>query len=141
LLSVFSVLNFKIVTIHLFIYSSFQNCRQLVFCCDAYFLFFLSIQMNVEKLMKMAGSVRTGGKGTVRRYILSIIFFHVIVVFLKYLILLSTIHWCTTSRSILLQFSIASTIPIDSLPLFIHLVNFSFYLAKSLLWGVPNWIL
>ncbi|KAL0380636.1 UNVERIFIED_CONTAM: Nascent polypeptide-associated complex subunit beta [Sesamum angustifolium] len=25
------------------------------------------IQMNVEKLMKMAGSVRTGGKGTMRR--------------------------------------------------------------------------
>jgi len=25
--------------------------------------------MNREKLMKMAGSVRTGGKGTVRRYI------------------------------------------------------------------------
>jgi hypothetical protein len=24
--------------------------------------------MNVEKLQKMAGTVRTGGKGTVRRY-------------------------------------------------------------------------
>jgi len=36
-----------------------------------FFLFFTSEQMNVEKLMKMAGSVRTGGKGTVRRYIIS----------------------------------------------------------------------
>ena len=26
------------------------------------------MQMNREKLMKMAGSVRTGGKGTMRRY-------------------------------------------------------------------------
>lgn len=25
-------------------------------------------QMNVEKLMKMAGAVRTGGKGSMRRY-------------------------------------------------------------------------
>lgn len=28
---------------------------------------FCSIQMNREKLMKMAGAVRTGGKGSVRR--------------------------------------------------------------------------
>ena len=27
----------------------------------------LNLQMNVEKLQKMAGVVRTGGKGTVRR--------------------------------------------------------------------------
>jgi hypothetical protein len=26
--------------------------------------------MNKERLMKMAGAVRTGGKGTVRRYVL-----------------------------------------------------------------------
>lgn len=33
-------------------------------------IFYLTlIQMNREKLMKMAGSVRTGGKGTVRRWI------------------------------------------------------------------------
>lgn len=29
--------------------------------------------MNIEKLQKMAGTVRTGGKGTVRRYALSIL--------------------------------------------------------------------
>lgn len=29
------------------------------------------VQMNVEKLQKMAGVVRTGGKGTVRRQVLS----------------------------------------------------------------------
>jgi hypothetical protein len=27
-------------------------------------------QMNKERLMKMAGAVRTGGKGTMRRYVL-----------------------------------------------------------------------
>ena len=26
-------------------------------------------QMNVERLMKMAGAVRTGGKGSMRRYV------------------------------------------------------------------------
>jgi len=30
------------------------------------------IQMNREKLMKMAGSVRTGGKGTMRRYCIAV---------------------------------------------------------------------
>lgn len=29
---------------------------------------FVYLQMNREKLMKMANTVRTGGKGTVRRY-------------------------------------------------------------------------
>jgi hypothetical protein len=28
--------------------------------------------MNREKLMKMAGSVRTGGKGTMRRYYITV---------------------------------------------------------------------
>jgi hypothetical protein len=31
----------------------------------------LVVQMNKERLMKMAGAVRTGGKGTMRRYALS----------------------------------------------------------------------
>jgi len=33
-------------------------------------LFFVLTQMNVEKLKKMAGAVRTGGKGSMRRCIL-----------------------------------------------------------------------
>ena len=33
------------------------------------FFFFAFTQMNREKLIKMVGSVRTGGKGTVGRYI------------------------------------------------------------------------
>ncbi|RWW72615.1 hypothetical protein BHE74_00019615, partial [Ensete ventricosum] len=34
---------------------------------------FFPIQMNVEKLMKMAGAVRTGGKGSMRRFIVKIL--------------------------------------------------------------------
>lgn len=32
-----------------------------------YLSFYLFMQMNRERLMKMAGAVRTGGKGSVRR--------------------------------------------------------------------------
>lgn len=34
-----------------------------------FIIFALFAVMNVEKLQKMAGTVRTGGKGTVRRYV------------------------------------------------------------------------
>lgn len=39
------------------------SCEVIVFLIT----FITVMQMNVEKLMKMAGAVRTGGKGSVRR--------------------------------------------------------------------------
>lgn len=44
--------------------SSVQASSEVI----AFLIIFITVmQMNVEKLMKMAGAVRTGGKGSVRR--------------------------------------------------------------------------
>lgn len=55
---------FSFITIQLWFFVWSQ-----MFMVKFNFVSFAFTQMNREKLMKMAGSVRTGGKGTVRRYI------------------------------------------------------------------------